>query len=179
MSKAKDFDSNFVSGAYEVNKERDRRRTRRMQKIKYKKEAEKLAKAHWDGNYIWISKKRVGAGSHMVTIQPERKVQDYKKVYTYEKGLDAVVVRLVPNGFHIEPAEEVKVKDYEYVPVDKPYALKFYTKPGKKKLWKRLGNKRVRQSVRRYVDNECYVYDELTLGVQLYLDSVDWYSMKK
>ena len=26
MSKAKDFDSNFVSGAYEVNKERDKRR---------------------------------------------------------------------------------------------------------------------------------------------------------
>ena len=42
MSKAKDFDSNFVSGAYEVNKERDKRRTRRMQKIKHKKKQRNL-----------------------------------------------------------------------------------------------------------------------------------------
>lgn len=53
MSKAKDFDSNFVSGAYEVNKERDKRRTRRMQKIKHKKEAEKLA-----NSIDWYSMKK-------------------------------------------------------------------------------------------------------------------------
>ena len=85
MSKAKDFDSNFVSGAYEVNKERDKRRNRRMENIKHKKEAEKLAKSDWHGGYYWKDEKRVGVGVHIMIIQPRREIKDYKKVEIYDK----------------------------------------------------------------------------------------------
>ena len=178
MSKAKDFDSNFVSGAYEVNKERDKRRNRRMQNIKHKKEAEKLAKSDWHGGYYWKDEKRVGVGVHIMIIQPRREIKDYKKVEIYDKESGKVIIRLVPNGSHIAPPLRRRIKEYEYVPVEKPYACKDYGNTGKK-FWKRLSNKRERQAVRRYIDNECYVYDELTIGTEEYLSSVDWHFMKK